>query len=136
MKKRLRKKTHRGEFKELGFVMTAEYDEKPDMESLCEFADQLMDKFAVFGAQLPIGSDQSLFVGIEIGRGGAPVFVPSPRQIVERAVEKVRKFDQGAVIGQAAKFCPADHGRVGNAALFGKLFSVQSLFLQQIVKYI
>lgn len=49
MKKRLRKKTHRGEFKELGFVMTAEYEEKPDMDALCEFADLLMDKFEELG---------------------------------------------------------------------------------------
>ena len=49
MKKRLRKKTHRGEFRELGFVLTAEYEEKPDMESLCNFADQLMDKFEELG---------------------------------------------------------------------------------------
>jgi len=45
MKKRLRKKTHRGEFKEVGFVMTATYEEKADMEVLCDFVDQLTDKF-------------------------------------------------------------------------------------------
>ncbi|MDR0932763.1 MAG: YggL family protein [Victivallales bacterium] len=45
MKKRLRKKTHRGEFKELGFVLTANYEEKPDMTALCDFVELLTDKF-------------------------------------------------------------------------------------------
>ena len=49
MKKRLRKKTHRGEFKELGFVMTANYEEKPDMDALCDFVDLLTDKFDELG---------------------------------------------------------------------------------------
>ena len=45
MKKRLRKKTHRGEFQELGFVMTATYEEKADMDALCNFVDELSKKF-------------------------------------------------------------------------------------------
>lgn len=49
MKKRLRKKTHRGEFKELGFVMTATYEEKPDMDALCAFVDEVTGKFEELG---------------------------------------------------------------------------------------
>lgn len=49
MKKRLRKKTHRGEFKELGFVMTAVYEEKADMDALCAFVDELTGKFEELG---------------------------------------------------------------------------------------
>ena len=72
MKKRLRKKTHRGEFKELGFVMTAEYDEKPDMESLCEFADQLMDKLEELGMDVTGYFDFSDFdVLLNTGRPGS-----------------------------------------------------------------
>ena len=71
MKKRLRKKTHRGEFKELGFVMTAEYEKKPDMESLCNFADQLMDKFEELGLDVTGYFDFSDFdVLLNTGRPG------------------------------------------------------------------
>ncbi len=52
MKKRLRKKTHRGEYKELGFVLTATYEEKADMEALYAFVDQLTDKFDELGLDI------------------------------------------------------------------------------------
>lgn len=49
MKKRLRKKTHRGEFKELGFILTATYEEKADMDQLYDFVEQLTTKFDELG---------------------------------------------------------------------------------------
>lgn len=49
MKKRLRKKTHHGEFKELGFVLTATYEEKADMDQLYDFVEQLTAKFDDLG---------------------------------------------------------------------------------------
>ncbi len=49
MKKRLRKKTRRGEFKELGFLLTATYEEKADLDTLCDFADQVTDKLEELG---------------------------------------------------------------------------------------
>lgn len=45
MKKRLRKKLYRGEFKQLGFVMTATYEEKADMDTLGAFVDEILAKF-------------------------------------------------------------------------------------------
>ena len=43
MKKRLRKKLHRGEFQELGFFLKVKYAEMPD-EEFDRFIDSVIDK--------------------------------------------------------------------------------------------
>lgn len=52
MNKRLRKKTHRNEFKELGFILTATYEEKTDMDQLCNFVEELTTKFDDLGLDI------------------------------------------------------------------------------------
>lgn len=50
MKKRLRKKLHRGEFQELGFFLKVKYAEMPD-EEFDRFIDGVIDKIGSLGLE-------------------------------------------------------------------------------------
>ena len=50
MKKRLRKKLHRGEFQELGFFLKVKYAEMPD-EEFDRFIDSVIDKIGSLGLE-------------------------------------------------------------------------------------
>ena len=100
MKKRLRKKLHRGEFQEFGFSLRADYEAFADYgEPLNDFVDALIDAVEKFGGEVGGGFDLAecdLFVTAGFKEGAAERRAGMIEAI--KALSGVKKVEAGELV--------------------------------------
>ncbi len=100
MKKRLRKKTHRGEFKELGFALHADYEAFEDYDSLYDFIDELLFGTEKLGADVGGNFDfAECDLAINVGQTG-PHLEERRNAVIEfiKAMPGVKQVEAGELV--------------------------------------